>query len=142
MPPVRQRPVPLSRRGRPCPRTRYPLPRSVPRRSQLPAYRAADPPTKDADGLLDLANNELTLSPLPAVVDSLRLSARSVHLYPDPTARTLRHAVARHFATDPEEIVVGPGSGAVLHQLLLALCGPGDEVLYPRRPAPRAHRCR
>ncbi|WEO92677.1 aminotransferase class I/II-fold pyridoxal phosphate-dependent enzyme [Streptomyces sp. FXJ1.172] len=99
--------------------------------SRLPAYRAADPPAKHADGLLDLANNELTLPPLPAVVESLRLSARSVHLYPDPTARTLRQAVARHFATDPEEIVVGPGSGAVLHQLLLALCGPGDEVLYP-----------
>ncbi|WP_438289711.1 aminotransferase class I/II-fold pyridoxal phosphate-dependent enzyme [Streptomyces sp. HUAS TT7] len=99
--------------------------------ARLPAYRSADPAAKGADGVLDLSNNELALPPLPAVVESLGHSGGRVNLYPDPTARTLLNTVARHYDVDPDEVVVGPGSGAVLQQLLLALCGHGDEVLYP-----------
>ncbi|MFD7337893.1 aminotransferase class I/II-fold pyridoxal phosphate-dependent enzyme [Streptomyces violascens] len=98
---------------------------------RLPAYRSTDPMPQHTDGVIDLANNELMLAPLPAVVESLRHGADHVHRYPDPTARTLHHAVSKCFATDPERVVVGPGSGAVLQQLLLALCAPGDDVLYP-----------
>ncbi|MFJ8314016.1 MULTISPECIES: aminotransferase class I/II-fold pyridoxal phosphate-dependent enzyme [unclassified Streptomyces] len=99
--------------------------------NRLPAYRSTDPTAQHTDGVIDLANNELALPPLPAVAESLRHNADRVNLYPDPTARTLHHTVSRHFATDPERVVVGPGSGAVLQQFLLALCGPGDEVLHP-----------
>ncbi|WP_239310432.1 MULTISPECIES: aminotransferase class I/II-fold pyridoxal phosphate-dependent enzyme [unclassified Frankia] len=94
------------------------------------AYRSTDAPVDDDEEILDLSNNELMLPPLPAVAEALCQSNKKINLYPDPTARLLRHGLARYFGADAEEITVGPGSAGVLQQLLLVLCGRHDEVLY------------
>lgn len=95
------------------------------------AYRAAEALEREqTDEVLDLSNNELMLPPLPVVTETLRASNGHVNLYPDPAARSLRSSLARHFGAEAEETVVGPGSAGVLQQLLLALCGRDDEVLY------------
>ncbi|MEU8353927.1 MULTISPECIES: aminotransferase class I/II-fold pyridoxal phosphate-dependent enzyme [unclassified Streptomyces] len=95
------------------------------------AYRAGEGGRRDAaDEILDLSNNEVMISPLPAVAEALRRIGTDVNLYPDPTAHTLRLRLAEHFGAGAEETLVGPGSAGVLQQLLLVLCGAGDEVLY------------
>ncbi|SFX77054.1 aminotransferase class I/II-fold pyridoxal phosphate-dependent enzyme (plasmid) [Streptomyces atratus] len=97
----------------------------------LPSYREDDASYAGSPGgLWDLSNNEISLPPLPRVREILRRESGQVHLYPDPRARFLVDALSTHFAVDRESILVGPGSAGVLQQLLLTLCGPGDDVLY------------
>lgn len=97
----------------------------------LPSYRDDDPSyAAFPEVLWDLSNNEISLPPLPQVQEILRRESERAHLYPDPRARFLVNALSTHFAVDRGSILVGPGSAGVLQQLLLTLCGPGDEVLY------------
>ncbi|GES33586.1 histidinol-phosphate transaminase [Streptomyces angustmyceticus] len=78
----------------------------------------------------DLSSNELALPPLPTVLGGIEERLPQLARYPDPTARDLTSEVARHLCVSADELAVGPGSAGVLQQLLLALCGKGDEVVY------------
>jgi histidinol-phosphate aminotransferase len=89
-----------------------------------------------------LNTNESPL-PLPREVleEALReLAEVPLHRYPDPDARSLRSALARFHAWEPEGVWVANGSNECLHHLLLAYGGPGRTVLtffpgysmYPR----------
>jgi aspartate/methionine/tyrosine aminotransferase len=59
------------------------------------------------------------------------------HYGPPPGIPKLREAIAAHhlerngFAADPDNVVVTPGAKPVMFFTLLALAGPGDEVIYP-----------
>nr|WP_049760890.1 histidinol-phosphate transaminase [Frankia sp. CeD] len=99
------------------------------------AYRSTEPANTAANepGRFDLSSNELVLPPLPplptvlsVIEDGLSRLAR----YPDPTARTITEEIAKHLHVSPDAVAVGPGSAGVLQQILLALCGVGDEVIY------------
>jgi histidinol-phosphate aminotransferase len=56
-----------------------------------------------------------------------------VNRYPDMYASELVEAVAAHLAVQPDEVVMGAGSVAVLGHVLAAVCEPGDEVVLPWR---------
>jgi histidinol-phosphate aminotransferase len=96
------------------------------------AYRGKE--SSDLEGgspvAFDLSNNELNLPPLPSVLTVIEEGLSRLARYPDPTARALTEEVARHLCVGPQEVAVGPGSAGVLQQILLALCGQGDEVVY------------
>ena len=77
-----------------------------------------------------LASNESPLPPHPDVIDAVARAAAEVHRYPDPEARALRRAIADHHETDPARIAVSNGSCEILLAAALALCEPGDEILY------------
>jgi histidinol-phosphate aminotransferase len=77
-----------------------------------------------------LASNESPFPPHPAVVEAIARAAHDVNRYPDPEARTLRRAIADHHETDPARIAVSNGSCEILLAAALALCEPGDEILY------------
>jgi histidinol-phosphate aminotransferase len=79
---------------------------------------------------IKLASNESPFPPHPAVVDAIAKAAAEVNRYPDPDARTLRRAIADHHDTDPARIAVSNGSCEILLAAALALCEPGDEILY------------
>jgi histidinol-phosphate aminotransferase len=83
--------------------------------------------TSDA---IKLASNESPFPPHPAVVDAIAKAAADVNRYPDPDARALRRAIADHHDTDPARIAVSNGSCEILLAAALALCEPGDEILY------------
>src|SRR3954464_7432440 len=83
--------------------------------------------TSDA---VKLASNESPFPPHPDVVDAIARAAAEVNRYPDPEARVLRREIANRHDTDPARIAVSNGSCEILLAAALALCEPGDEILY------------
>jgi histidinol-phosphate aminotransferase len=79
---------------------------------------------------IKLASNESPFPPHPAVIDAIARAASGVNRYPDPGARALRRAIADHHETDPARIAVSNGSCEILLAAALALCEPGDEILF------------
>ena len=65
------------------------------------------------------------------------MSAGETRYGPPQGLPRLREAVAAHLAatgrltTDPDRVVVTPGAKPVMFFTMLALCGPGDEVVVP-----------
>ncbi len=96
------------------------------------AYRGIE--SSNAEGsspiAFDLSSNELFLPPLPAVLSLVEKGVSRLARYPDPTARALTGEIAGYLCVSADEVAVGPGSAGVLQQILLALCGEGDEVVY------------
>jgi histidinol-phosphate aminotransferase len=103
--------------------------------AQIPSYEPgtslddarARAETPDA---IKLASNESPLPPHPAVIEAIRRAATGVNRYPDPDARALRRAIADHHETDTARIAVSNGSCEILLAAALALCEPGDEILF------------
>lgn len=89
--------------------------------------------SKGADGraLIKLSANE---NPLGCSADVLAALAggASPAIYPDPDATDLRAAIGALHGIDPARIVCGTGSGELLHGVVQAFAGPGDEVLCSR----------
>jgi histidinol-phosphate aminotransferase len=79
---------------------------------------------------IKLASNESPFPPHSAVIDAIVRAAPEIHRYPDPDARALRGAIADHHETDPARIAVSNGSCELLLAAALALCEPGDEILF------------
>lgn len=80
-----------------------------------------------------LASNESHEAPLPSVERVVRESISRINRYPDMAASALRERLALFLNVSPEEVVVGPGSVGVLQQIMAAMCGPGDEVIFAWR---------
>jgi histidinol-phosphate aminotransferase len=103
--------------------------------ARLPAYEPgtsledAKARAETADAI-KLASNESPFPPHPAVIDAITKAAADANRYPDPEARALRRAIADRYDTDPARIAVSNGSCEILLAAALALCEPGDEILY------------
>ncbi len=90
-----------------------------------------------------LASNESPFPPHPDVIEAIRSAATEVNRYPDPEARALRRAIADLHETESARVAVSNGSCEILLAASLALCEPGDEILfawpsfsmYPHLPA-------
>lgn len=99
--------------------------------AQLPAYVAGK--GAETDLTAALASNESHFAPLASVVDAISAEAGRIHRYPGMGAPEAREAVAQHFGVAAEEIAAGPGSSGVLQQIISAVCGHGDEVVFSWR---------
>jgi histidinol-phosphate aminotransferase len=77
-----------------------------------------------------LASNESPFPPHPDVIEAIARAAADVNRYPDPEARVLRREIANRHDSDPARIAVSNGSCEILLAAALALCEPGDEILY------------
>lgn len=107
-----------------------PIPVRVrPEIAALPVYRQGKPAGADA---FKLSSNENPFAPLPRVLAALR-AAETVNRYPDATAARLRVRLAERYGVDADEVHIGAGSASLLSQLVLAVAGPGDEVVYAWR---------
>lgn len=80
-----------------------------------------------------LSSNENPYPPLPSVVAAIADGAVDVNRYPDMYATELTDAVAVHLGVQPDQVVAGCGSVAVLGHILAAFCDAGDQVVYPWR---------
>jgi aspartate aminotransferase len=75
-----------------------------------------------------------------AAVDALR--SGQTHYVPAPGIPQLRESVvaflerARRLRTTPDRVVITPGAKPVMFYAMLALCQPGDEVIYPNPAFP------
>jgi aspartate aminotransferase len=72
---------------------------------------------------------------IQAAVDALQ--AGQTHYVPAPGVPPLREAVADFLERNdrmrvtPDRVIVTPGAKPIMFFTIMALCGPGDEVLYP-----------
>ncbi|MBO0980215.1 histidinol-phosphate transaminase [Microbacterium sp. SD291] len=105
------------------------LPRIRPAIAALAPYRQGKQAGPEA---FKLSSNENPFEPLPSVLDALQHTT-PINRYPDATAGRLRERLAARFAVDPNQVHVAAGSVSILHQLILATSGPGDEVIYAWR---------
>lgn len=96
----------------------------------LPEYRAG---TSGPATRFKASSNENPHPPLPGVLAAVAESAASMNRYPDIAAVALRERLASHCGVSVDEVAVGTGSVALLQQVLLATCEPGDEVVYAWR---------
>jgi aspartate/methionine/tyrosine aminotransferase len=75
-----------------------------------------------------------------AAVDALR--SGQTHYVPAPGIPQLRESVAAFLErtgrarTTPDRVVITPGAKPVMFYVMLALCQPGDEVIYPNPAFP------
>jgi histidinol-phosphate aminotransferase len=98
----------------------------------IPAYRPGRPAVGSGP-TYKLSSNENPYPPLTGVLEAVALSAADINRYPDMVATELVGALAAHLDVPAEHVVVGPGSVGVLQQLVAALAGPGDEVVFAWR---------
>jgi histidinol-phosphate aminotransferase len=99
--------------------------------ANLPAYVAG----KGAESELTaaLASNESHFAPLPSVVDAVAAEVGRMNRYPNMGVVDVREAIARRHGVSAGEIAAGPGSSGVLQQIISAVCGHGDEVVFAWR---------
>ncbi|MDY7085267.1 MAG: histidinol-phosphate transaminase [Actinomycetota bacterium] len=96
----------------------------------LPGYAARRSESLPAK----LANNELPEATLPPpVAAAIAAAVAESHRYPDMGATDLLDRLALKHELPAERLAVGCGSVALCQQVLQALCGPGDEVVFAWR---------
>ena len=84
------------------------------------------------EGLVKLNTNECPYPPSEAALRAISAATgESLRLYPDPDARALKEAVARHHGVPVEQVFVGNGSDEVLAHAFHALLRHEAPLLYP-----------
>jgi histidinol-phosphate aminotransferase len=81
--------------------------------------------------LVKLNTNECPYPPSPRVAEAVAAAAQSLRLYPDPTSRALRDAIAALHGLGPDEVFVGNGSDEVLAHAFVALLKQDGPLLFP-----------
>jgi histidinol-phosphate aminotransferase len=103
--------------------------------ARMPHYEPGTP-LEDAQAAADsgdavkLASNESPFAPHPKVIEAIKDAAATVNLYPDPTARVLRGRIADRHGVDAGSVSLANGSCEILLAAAIALCEPGDEIVY------------
>jgi histidinol-phosphate aminotransferase len=101
----------------------------------IPVYKPGKPIEEVArelglDEIVKLASNELPVAPLAPVVDAIAAAATTVNRYPETSSPRVRAAVAEHLGTEPESILVGAGSSALIGYVTMTAGGPGTSIIY------------
>ena len=94
----------------------------------LPAYKQGRPAPAES---FKLSSNENPFPTPPWV--ALAMSESTVSRYPESTSRTVRERIAIEWGCGVDEVIVGAGSVSVLYQLIQAVSGPGDNVVFAWR---------
>lgn len=111
-----------------------PTPRPRDSVATIPAYVPGKPPiAREGQQVFKLSSNENPYPPLPGVVEAVAAAAATMNRYPDMGCTDLYAALARRLDVEPDQLVAGTGSVAVLYHLLQAYCEPGDEVVHAWR---------
>jgi histidinol-phosphate aminotransferase len=93
-------------------------------------YVAGEQPT--TGGMTKLNTNESPYGPSPLALEAIsKATSDTLRLYPDPTARELRAAIAESFGLDKDEVFVGNGSDEVLAHTFQALLNHDEPLLFP-----------
>jgi len=98
--------------------------RALPHISEMEAYVPGLQPNES--GWLKLNTNELPYPISPRVGEAVNAEMARIHLYPNPTSRPLREAIARYHGLDASQVIVGNGSDDLLNLLARAFAGKGQ----------------
>ncbi|WCC79999.1 histidinol-phosphate transaminase [Cutibacterium equinum] len=96
----------------------------------LPLYQQGIIPGSDA---VKLSSNENPFGPLPSVYEAVSRTLSGFNRYPSMGAEEVRSVIAEHVGVDMRQVAVGAGSTEVASQLMHALAGAGDEIIFPWR---------
>jgi len=109
-------------------------PQLRPEMAKLPTYKAGKK-VASVNGLTayKLSSNEVAHSPLPSVVAAIVDAANDINRYPDPFTTKLNQALSDKFSVPVDQIATGTGSVGVCQQIIQAVAGAGDEVIYAWR---------
>ncbi|MCW1806028.1 histidinol-phosphate transaminase [Brachybacterium squillarum] len=99
----------------------------------LPAYVAGRPPADDGRRRFKISSNESPFPPLPEVRDAAIAAMSGTNRYPDAAALQLREALGAEHGVDPSQVVLSTGAVAVSGDLVRAVVGDGDEVVFAWR---------
>ncbi|WP_029136982.1 histidinol-phosphate transaminase [Nakamurella lactea] len=100
----------------------------------LPAYA----PGRTVPGAVKLASNELSYPTLPVVADAIAAavaddsptSVAGINRYPDNGATNLLAALSGYTGAPVGRLIAGCGSVALCQQIVQAVAGDGDQVLF------------
>lgn len=96
----------------------------------LPLYKQG---ASHGENAVKLSSNENPFEPLPSVVEAVTRTLPRFNRYPLMSAEEVRSTIAGHFGVDVSQVAVGAGSTEVASQLMHALAGAGDEIIFPWR---------
>ena len=82
---------------------------------------------------MKLSSNENPFPPLPGVEAAIADAGADVNRYPDFGSSALVSALAGALEVEADQVALGTGSVAVLGQVITAMAGSGDEVVFPWR---------
>ncbi|WP_458106607.1 histidinol-phosphate transaminase [Arthrobacter sp. R3-55] len=99
----------------------------------VPAYKQGRAAKVVSQHSYKLSSNENPYEPLASVKAALERELGQINLYPDISAKALIQRLADRFSVSPENIALGAGSVEVASQLIHAVAGPGDEVIFAWR---------
>jgi histidinol-phosphate aminotransferase len=95
--------------------------------------RSAGPNAKttpdQSSGLIKLNANESVYGPSPKALAAMRAALENSHLYPDNDSPTLRQKLAQKHGIEPEQIVVGNGTTALLGVIARTLLQSGRNAV-------------
>lgn len=97
------------------------------------AYVPGKSSSSDGRPLVKLSANENPLGTSAAALAALEEARGQAAGYPDPDAKALREALAKHHGLDADRIVCGTGSDELLNLAAQGFAGAGDEVLFSAR---------
>ncbi|WP_422115524.1 histidinol-phosphate transaminase [Brachybacterium sp. UNK5269] len=99
----------------------------------LPSYVAGKPAADDGRARYKASSNESPFPPVESVRQAAIAALQSAHRYPDASAAALRAALGAKHGVEPAQIALSTGSVAVTGDLVRALVGEGDEVVFAWR---------
>ncbi|MBI3759296.1 MAG: histidinol-phosphate transaminase [Deltaproteobacteria bacterium] len=85
--------------------------------------------TYNVEHVAKLGSNENSFPPSPKVLTAIESALSAVGLYPDPSCRELRTALAQRLDVSPERLMFGNGSDDVIAVAVQTFLSPGDEVV-------------
>ncbi|MBB6483049.1 histidinol-phosphate transaminase [Rhizobium lusitanum] len=97
--------------------------------SLIPYVAGEQPAMSD---IAKLNTNENPYGPSPLALEAIsKAVSDTLRLYPDPTARGLRAAIAASYGLDKDEVFIGNGSDEVLAHTFQALLNHEEPLLFP-----------
>lgn len=100
-----------------------------PRFESLDAYTPGEQPRDQK--YIKLNTNECPYPPSPKVIEAIDKEKNLLNLYPDPTAKCLKTAIAENLGLNADNIFVANGSDEVLALSFMAFCDKDTGVAYP-----------
>lgn len=95
----------------------------------LPSYVAG----RSVPGAVKLSSNETPGGALPSVAKAIAEATANVNRYPDISVAKLAQRLGDKLGLPAARIAVGCGSVALCQQIVQAMCGAGDEVVFAWR---------
>ncbi|MGB2589262.1 MAG: histidinol-phosphate transaminase [Candidatus Acidiferrum sp.] len=90
----------------------------------VPSVRASEP-----GGPIILSRNENAYGPSQKVIASMQTSLQFVNRYPDSADKFLHERIAKSHSIQPDQLVLGCGSGEILSTSATAFLGPGKKLI-------------